>query len=69
MTCQTCKHWMKPQSNIVGNRLGNCRRYPPTMMLVPTPQGAGLQPIWTITGPLDVCGEHARSSSAPAPEA
>lgn len=58
--CQSCKYWIKQPGPIVAaSRIGVCRRFPPTMMLVPGRNGgAEIIPVWANTGDSDVCGEH-----------
>jgi len=59
MTCESCHYWLKPESKIIlgGTALGVCRRFPPTMTLLPTSRGPALETIWPQTAPKDTCGE------------
>ena len=57
LTCRTCKYWKEDMSNVhvENGRRGQCKRYPP-QMLIPSPgQLHSMQPVTPID---DYCGEH-----------
>lgn len=56
MTCQTCAHFL-PQSD----EQGLCRRYPPTVALLPDHSTISLFPPMLNDG---ACGEHKEKQDA-----
>lgn len=56
--CGACKFWKKAASVIVGqNKEGECHRYPPSLHLIPAPQGVMAMSKFPITLPEEWCGE------------
>lgn len=59
ITCETCKFFKRELNAAnIGDKTGMCKRYPPTMVPIATPQGIGLSPASTIVAMQDFCGEH-----------
>lgn len=56
--CSTCNHFV-PDMQQAGKGVGQCRRYPPTMEAVPTPQGLNLIPVMVGVHSQHWCGEWA----------
>lgn len=56
MTCQTCTHFL-PQSD----EQGLCRRYPPTLLMLPDQSTISLFPPMLTAG---LCGEHKEKDHA-----
>lgn len=53
--CSSCKHYLPeiPEK-------GLCRRYPPTPIAHPTPQGVGVTPFYPQVLADNLCGEYVR---------
>lgn len=56
MTCQTCTHFLKQSDD-----QGLCRRYPPTLFLLPDQSTISLFPPMLNDG---LCGEHKEKDNA-----
>lgn len=65
-TCQSCRHW-QPYGTTTGDRAGDCRRYPPQLVLVELSEFEGSKSsgfnamngeAWPSTRADAWCGEH-----------
>jgi len=57
--CDNCKFWAKGEINAtqIGQQSKQCRRMPPVVFPVNTPQGLVHMTTWPTTQPHDYCGE------------
>ena len=56
MECQKCKWWFDAYREGHGNATGECRRYPPVLVILATDRK---DPMWDVPRTLDTdfCGE------------
>jgi hypothetical protein len=67
MICGTCRHWHEHDAKTKltagltshAKQMGTCKRYPPEPMLLPTPDGPGIQMFRpSLQREEPACGEY-----------
>lgn len=67
-TCETCRWWFSWQHiGINGRGRGECRRYPPAVVLLPRSVGGETDRATPVTGMAYWCGEHQPKENSDAP--
>jgi hypothetical protein len=57
-SCETCRFWLLLN---VGDKIGNCRRFPPAIHPYSASENCGTFSDWPTTSPSEWCGEYRES--------
>lgn len=58
--CEDCRFWVFDKNALTENdkiKIGECRRYPPVVVLDPTPEGMGFSSFFPMIFSEKNCGE------------